>query len=224
MACVVFDLDGTLADTSGDLIAAANHCFAALGAGHVLNPKADAPIAFHGARALLRTGLERVHRPADEALIDQQYRRLLEYYGANIDRHTVLYPGVKDALDRLAGRGDALGVCTNKPEGLAQDLLLRLGIRDRFAALLGADTLPVRKPDPEHLWQTIDRCGGDRTNAVMIGDTGTDRATARNAGLPCILVAFGPAGDGARALNPHALLPHYDRIEQVLAQVLQAAP
>lgn len=220
MNCVIFDLDGTLADTSGDLIAAANSCFRGLGHGDMLDPAADALTAFHGGRAMLRLGLTRLHGAADEALVDAQYPVLLSAYGAAIDRHTRLYPGVEAALDRLARAGYALGVCTNKPEGLAETLLQRLGLRDRFGAMLGADTLPVRKPDPEHLWQAIDRCGGARDRAVLIGDTATDRNAARNAGVPCILVTFGPEGEGVRGLQPEGLLPHYDGLDAEVARLI----
>ncbi|MEM7440699.1 MAG: HAD-IA family hydrolase [Pseudomonadota bacterium] len=220
MACIVFDLDGTLADTSADLIAAANHCFELRGLGPLLDPVADALVAFHGGRAMLNAGLKRHFGAADAAMVEDDYPKLLDFYGRNIDVHTVLYPGVEAALDRLNSAGHTLGVCTNKPEALAEVLLTRLGLRDLFAAMLGADTLPVRKPDPEHLWQTIDRCGGRRDDAVLIGDTITDRGAAQNAGVPCVLVTFGPEGEGVRAMEPEGLLPHYDQIETVLAQVL----
>ena len=138
---VVFDLDGTLADTSADLIAAANACFAARGMGALLDPVGDALVAFHGGRAMLRAGYGRI--PADMILPpgaeDEDFPRLLDHYGSNIARHTRLYPGVEAALDRLAQAGHRLVVCTNKPEALAQTLLRELGIRDCFAALVGAD-------------------------------------------------------------------------------------
>lgn len=220
MATIIFDLDGTLADTSGDLIAAANHCFEARALDVRLDPIEDALIAFHGGRAMLRAGFERAFGAVDEAEVDADYFRLIDYYGAHIDRFTSLYPGVEDALGRLSEAGHLLGVCTNKPEALAQSLLTRLGIRDRFRALLGADTLPVRKPDPEHLWQTIDCCGGQRDQAVLIGDTMTDRGAARNANVPCVLVTFGPEGDRVREMEPEGLLSHYDNIEAVLARLL----
>ena len=217
MQSVVFDLDGTLADTSGDLIAAANACFRGLGHGDLLSPKTDALTAFHGGRAMLRLGFSRLERDWDEADVDAQFPHLLDHYGENIDTFTKLYDGVEAALDRLAARGAILGICTNKPEGLAEELLNRLGIRDRFAAMLGADTLTVRKPDPHHLLETIRRMGGDRQEAVLIGDTMTDRATAQAADVPCVLVTFGPEGHGVARMTPEALLDHYDQLDGVLA-------
>lgn len=219
MKSVVFDLDGTLADTSKDLIASANACFVGLGLGAQLDPISDALVAFGGGRAMLKLGFQRLGRD-DDAEVMAQYPILLEHYARNIDTHTTLYDGVEDTLDELSNRGYALGVCTNKPEGLAQELLVRLGIRDRFAAMLGADSLPVRKPDPVHLWTTIDQMGGARDKAVLIGDTITDRNAAKNADVPCILVSFGPEGDGVRRMEPSALLDSYFDLPDLVDRIL----
>jgi phosphoglycolate phosphatase len=220
MKSVIFDLDGTLADTSADLIAAANACFAAMGQGEPLDAAADALTAFHGGRAMLRLGFERLGIDWDEANVDAEYPKLLDYYSYHIAVHTTLYPSVISALEELKRRGYLLGICTNKPEGLAETLMAELGIRDMFSALLGADTLPVRKPDPEHLWETIRRVGGDLGRSALIGDTDTDRSTARNAGVPSVLVAFGPSGEAISALQPEALLNHYDELPDLIDQLI----
>ncbi|WBU57206.1 HAD-IA family hydrolase [Paracoccus sediminicola] len=208
---VVFDLDGTLADTAADLIAAANAALAARGLDG-LDPAADAAIAFHGGRAMLREGYARA---GDEFLIppgaeDADLARLLEEYDANIAAQTRLYPGVEPALSQLAADGHLLAVCTNKPEGLAEKLLRELGIRDAFAAMIGADTLPVRKPDPMPYREAVQRAGGEVAESFLIGDTVTDAKTAAAAGVRVALVAFGPEGEDIRRLNPDALLRSYD--------------
>lgn len=209
---VVFDLDGTLADTSGDLLAAANACFRARGLGDLLHPQDDALIAFHGGRAMLRAGYGRM--PGDHLLPpgaeDEDFARLLDHYGAAIAVHTRLYPGVEDALDRLAADGHILTVCTNKPEALAEALLRELGIRDRFGAMIGADTLPVRKPDPRPYQAAVEQAGGTVTRSFLVGDTETDRKTAAAAGVPVALVSFGPEGEAISRLAPEALLAHFD--------------
>ncbi len=219
MKSVVFDLDGTLADTSADLIAAANACLVDLGIDQTLDPVADALTAFAGGRAMLTLGMKRADCFTQEA-VDGQYQNLLAHYEKYIDTHTTLYDGVIDTLDELARRGYLLGVCTNKPAYLAEELLKRLGIRDRFLAMLGADTLPVRKPDPVHLWTTIDQMGGQRDRAVLIGDTITDRDAAKNADVPCILVSFGPEGDGVNRMAPSALLDHYSQLPDLVDRII----
>lgn len=220
MRTVVFDLDGTLADTSGDLIAAANACFAARGLGEILDPVADALIAFHGGRAMLKAGYERVAHSDAAALIEADYPVLLDYYGAHIDRHTVLYPGAVAAVEALRAAGFATAICTNKPEGLARELVARLGIADLFGALIGADTLPLRKPDPTPYIAAVQAVGGTVPRSVLIGDTETDRKTAAAAGVPSVLVTFGPEGRGIERLSPEALLNHYDDLPELVGRLI----
>ena len=159
MKTVIFDLDGTLADTSGDLIAAANACFEQLGHGAVLDETEDMLTAFHGGRAMLRLGLERLGETATESFVDTQFVKFINHYTDHIDVHTRLYDGVLEALDALISADYRLGVCTNKPERQAEILLQSLGIRDRFGAMIGADTLPVRKPDPKPYVAAVERAG-----------------------------------------------------------------
>ncbi|WP_297774741.1 HAD-IIIA family hydrolase [uncultured Roseovarius sp.] len=219
MRTVVFDLDGTLADTSGDLLAAANACFRDMGVGDLLNA-ADAGVALRGGRAMLRLGMDRLDRAGDEAVIDRYYPVLLEAYAGAIDVHTVLYPGAMAAVERLSDEGYRVAICTNKPERLARLLLERLGVLDVFQALTGADTLAVRKPDPEHLRETVRRAGGDPARALMVGDTVTDHDTARAAGVPSVLVGFGPGGAMVADLRPEAVLGHYDELPDVVRRLI----
>ncbi|MEV8465284.1 HAD-IA family hydrolase [Fluviibacterium sp. DFM31] len=222
MPTVVFDLDGTLADTSGDLIAAANVVFRGRGLGDLLNPKADQSTAFRGGRAMLSLGFGRAGPGYGADDIKAGYPILLEAYGAAIDTHSCLYPGALEAVTRLRSAGYRTAICTNKPEGLARQLVDRLGVADLFDALVGADTYPVRKPDPLPFRESVRLAGGDPARAVLIGDTETDRETARAAGIPCILVTFGPDGMGVSDLAPEALLNGYGDLETVLAPLLPA--
>ena len=217
MKSVIFDLDGTLADTSGDLINAANACFRGLGLGDLLSKETDRLTALRGGRAMLTLGFSRVEG-FGEADILAEYPKLLTHYGAHIADETVLYPGVIEAVEKLRSAGYQVGICTNKPEGLAENLMKTLGVRNLFGALLGADSLPVKKPDPEHYHETVRRAGGDPKRGCLVGDTVTDRETARAAGVPSILVGFGPEGDVAH-LEPEAILNHFDDLPDVVERL-----
>lgn len=219
MRTVIFDLDGTLADTSGDLIAAANVCFRDLGHGDMLDPAKDQRTAVLGGRAMLQLGFERLGVTQVSSAVDENYQLLLTAYGKNIDRYTTLYPGCVAALKALGNAGIGVGICTNKPQALAEDLLVKLGVRELFGPLIGADTLAVRKPDPAPLWAAIDRLGGDREKSILVGDSATDRETARGAGVKSLLVTFGPDGHGVEKLKPDAVLHHFDDLTQVVADL-----
>lgn len=218
MRTVVFDLDGTLADTSADLLAAANACFQRLGHGDLLGP-ADALTAFHGGRAMLRLGFSRLGA-VDELLVDNQYPVLLDAYAQALAVHTRLYPGAVEAVETLRRDGFAVSICTNKPEGLAEELTLRLGIRGLFGALIGADTLSTRKPDPAPYFAAVEQAGGTVGRSMLIGDTETDRNTALAAGVPVVLVTFGPEGRGVVRLRPDALLDRFDDLPELAARMI----
>ena len=220
MRCVIFDLDGTLADTAGDLIAAANAALGAMGHAPQLVMGRDDATALRGGRAMLQLAADRMGMVQAAPMIAAGYPLLLAAYGDAIEQHTTLYPGAMDAVARLKARGIAVGICTNKPEGLAETLLTRLGVRAEFAALVGADTLPLRKPDPAPFFEAVARAGGARGQSCLIGDTVTDRETARAAGRPCALVTFGPLGQAVADLAPDALIDHYDALDGVIDRLL----
>ncbi|NKB27056.1 MAG: HAD hydrolase-like protein [Rhodobacteraceae bacterium] len=220
MRTVIFDLDGTLADTGDDLIAAANATFVGHGFGSPLDPVADKATAFGGGRAMLRLGYSRLGRDADEDQISADYPVLIDHYARDIDRHTRLYPRAEAAVTGLRDAGYAVGICTNKPTALAEDLMRRLGVRDLFASLVGAGSFPVSKPDPAPYVASVERAGGKVIDSVLIGDTMTDRKTAAAAGVPCVLVTFGPNGRAVEAMQPEGLLDHYDELQSVVAGLL----
>ncbi|OZA17024.1 MAG: haloacid dehalogenase [Rhodobacterales bacterium 17-64-5] len=204
---VVFDLDGTLVDTSADLLAAAN----AVLSRPVLGSD-DRLTAFHGGRAMLRLGFTRLQEEWEEGDIDAAYPKLLEAYRGAIAVQSRLYPGAMAAVAALQHAGFAVSICTNKPEGLADLLLRALGVRDAFGALVGADTLPVRKPDPAPYRAAVERAGGSVARSMLVGDTETDAKTGVAAGVPVALVTFGPEGAGVARFQPAALL---DRLEDL---------
>ncbi|TFL20251.1 HAD family hydrolase [Jannaschia formosa] len=218
--CVVFDLDGTLCDTSADLLAAANAALRRLDRPERLDPEAieDQATALRGGKAMLRLALSR-SGPVDEAVVDAAYRPLLDAYAEAICVETRFYPGAREAVERLRARGDAVAICTNKPEALAVALMAALGASDAFDAIVGADTMPVRKPDALPLLAAIERAGGVPARAVLVGDTDTDRKTSAAAGVPSILVTFAPGGAAVAELRPEALLHDFGQLENALALV-----
>lgn len=220
MRTVIFDLDGTLADTSGDLIDAANACFTQMGVGPLLQYGVDSSTAMRGAKAMLRLGLERLDRAGDNAEIERQYPVLLKAYASQLDKHSFMFDGAMDAVEELKSRDYRVGVCTNKPEAMAQELLTRLGVRSQFGSLVGADTLAVRKPDPQPLIEAVLRAGGNPKQCTLIGDTVTDRETARAAGVPSILVTFGPDGKAVSDLKPEGMIDHFHELPDLVQSLI----
>jgi phosphoglycolate phosphatase len=201
----VFDLDGTLVDSAPDLHAALDRLMEARG----LPPFGRAEVVSmigDGAKVLVERALAARQQPFDVAALDH----FLADYTAHSAVETRLFPGIEAALDTLIRDGWRMAVCTNKPVGPARDLLGALGLLDRFAAIGGGDSFPVRKPDPAHLLATIAQAGGLGAGAVMIGDHRNDIAAARGAGLPCVFVGWGygplAMADGAPvATSPEGL-------------------
>ncbi len=212
---IVFDLDGTLVDTAGDLTASLNHALATLGRPAV-PPSSVRAMVGHGARKLLERGLAASGEMTD-ALVEAGLSPFMEHYAANIAVHSRPFEGVEAALDRLSGRGHALAICTNKPEKLAGSLVAELGWTDRFRALLGADSRPYRKPDPRHLLETVAEAGGN--HAVFVGDSRTDADTARAAGIPLVLVSFGYSTEPVSNLGADVLIDCFHDLDKALATI-----
>lgn len=220
MKTVIFDLDGTLADTSGDLIDAANACFTLMGHGNLLHYGVDAPTAMQGGKAMLRLGLSRLGRTGDEDEVERQYPVLLDAYAGQLDKHSFMFEGAIEAVEALKSLEYRVGVCTNKPEAMAQDLLTKLGVRAHFGSLVGADTFPVRKPNPLPFVEAVKLCGGHPARATLIGDTITDRETARAAGVPSILVTFGPLGKAVAELEPEGMIDSFSELPEVVQSLI----
>lgn len=217
--CAVFDLDGTLAHTAPDLVAAANAMLAEENLPPMPVSAAEKTAGF-GGKALLRKGFELAGRPIDESVVDRLYAPFLLHYENYICDDSHLYPDVVTVLDELTDKGWKIAICTNKPERLARILMERLEILDRFGALIGADTLPVRKPDPAPMLAAIARAGGSAEHAVMIGDTETDLKTARAVGAPCVMTSFGYSPVAAKSLGPDAVIDAFHELPDVLNTVL----
>jgi phosphoglycolate phosphatase len=217
---VGFDLDGTLLDTSGDLAAAVNHALASIDRPS-LSIEQVKPMIGGGARHMLKQGLTATGG-YDEPTLDTLHALLLAYYEANICVLTRPYPGAIDALDALATRGVTLGIVTNKIERFARTVLGELGLTDRFACILGGDTLAESKPSPMPIHEMVKQCrersgGGGR--AAFVGDSIFDIQAAQAAGLPAIACSFGFLMQPVADLGAEAVIDGYEELLPTLERL-----
>jgi phosphoglycolate phosphatase len=217
--CVVFDLDGTLVDTALDLAAALNHVLVAAGRRPV-EPPTVRMLVGHGARVLLQHGFAETGDPLAPDAVGNYVAQFLAFYANNIARESSPFPGVREALVRLSEAGARLGVCTNKPEALSRSLLRALDLDCHFGAILGADSLAFKKPDPRHFLETVNGLGGNPARSVFIGDSPVDVATARAAQVPIIAVTFGYTPVPPEELGADALIGSFDELDDALARLL----
>jgi len=216
---IAFDLDGTLVDTAPDLISALNFILDREGLPPVPLDAARNMIGA-GARKLLERGLELEGRAASVWDIDRLSADFIAYYAAHIADASRPFEGLERALDDLAALGCRLAVCTNKLEWLSRRLLDELGLSRRFAAICGADTFGVSKPDPAILRQTIARAGGSPSFSIMVGDAGTDVGVARRAGVPVIGVTFGYTDIPMADLKPDRVIAHMRDLPAAVDELL----
>jgi phosphoglycolate phosphatase len=209
-SALVFDLDGTLADTAPDLLSATNAVLAAQGLARTDLDHLRHMVGF-GAKALISQAMAAAGRPVTEPEIPPLVEIFLAHYRSHICEGSRLFEGVAETLAELKAGGARLGILTNKPQDLTDLLLPRLGITGLFAVVYGAGRKAYTKPDPRIFHDVVGEMGGG--TAVMIGDSVTDLNTARAAQAPCILFSHGyspvpAAGLGAdRVLDGFAQLP-----------------
>ena len=187
---VLFDLDGTLADTAPDLAWALNQVLQEQG--HTPLPfDTIRPVVSHGGIALIKLGFA-----IDETHPDfpQLRERLLTIYRANIARETRLFSGMAGLLDSLEGRGLNWGVVTNKPAWLTEPLLEELGLAHRCATTISGDTLPERKPHPAPMLLACQQAGSQAAECLYLGDAERDVQAGREAGMRTLIAAFGYLG------------------------------
>jgi phosphoglycolate phosphatase len=216
---IVFDLDGTLADTAHDLIATLNMLLRREGLPPVA-PQAARSLVGAGARALIERGFAMNGAALAPERIEPLVRDFLAHYEAHIADESVLFPGARAALERFAHAGFRLAVCTNKPERLARLLLERLDAAELFAAICGRGTFPMHKPDPRTLDLTIEAARGDPRRALMVGDSKTDVDTAKAAGAPVVAVDFGYTDIPVAALAPDRVISHFDELWEATQAIL----
>ena len=215
---VIFDLDGTLIDTAGDLTAALNSVLAA-------EKCAPAPIEVvrpligHGARALIEKGLQLNGQAYDDTRLALLTEHFIQYYSAHIADHSVIRHDLRDTLDAFIREGIKLGICTNKRTQLANQLLEAISLEHYFSAVIGSGELPFTKPDPRMLHVTITESGGTVERAIMIGDSKTDVDTARAANVPILLVDFGYTSTPARELGADDVISDWQDLRPLLKKM-----
>lgn len=217
---LIFDLDGTLVESAPDLHAALNHTLAYRNLQPVALGDIRAMIG-DGAKALIRKGLEHNGLTADETELDEElWPKFIEHYRANITCLSHLFDGAERALLRLKSEGACLAVCTNKAQTLAVEVLSGLGVLDLFDAVLGGDITVHKKPSGDHILETLALSGGQRTKAIMIGDSTTDERAAREARLPYIFVTFGYGELETRPARDCLVIDHWQSIESAVSQLI----
>ena len=209
---VIFDLDGTLADSKKDLCRSVNHVRGRFD----LAPVGETTIAGmigNGPGALIERALE--HR-ASEDRVRAGLEMFLAYYGDHMLDETDLYPGVRETLDRLAECH--LAVLTNKPYRFSCRMLDGLGIYDRFAAVYGGNSFPVKKPDPTGVHRIVAETGARVESTWMVGDSSVDVMTGRRAGVTTCGVTYGYAPESLEEHPPDFLIDSIDQLERLILE------
>lgn len=208
MPALLFDLDGTLADTKPDLHAAMNFVLQKNGLAAVPDAAITNMIG-GGARMILQRGLAENNVSWDDAKLDRETEAFVLWYDQNIDAQTRIYPNLMPVLDAAKAANIPMAVVTNKRESLSAKLLFRLGLHGYFDALVGGDTLPKRKPDPDTIDEALRRLGVAADEAIMVGDSEADTGGARAANVASICVTFGYRRVSLDALGADALIDDY---------------
>ena len=183
---VLFDLDGTLVDSAVDLLNAINRLAEREGHAPITLAKLR-PTVSKGARAMLAITFP----DYDEARREALRQSFLDIYEAAVSEHSTPFEGIAEVLAGVEAAGSRWGIVSNKPHYLCVAVVRAMGWSERSAVLLGGDSLPQRKPDPEPLWHACQECGIDAAQAVYVGDDERDIVAARRAGMKSVAAMWG---------------------------------
>ena len=216
MNLLIFDLDGTLIDSKVDLVHSVNAARGLM----MLPPISEELVSSYvgnGAPVLMRRALG---PEANEADVQRALEYFLGYYREHMLDNTRLYPGVKDALDRLHRAGSNMAVLTNKPVRISRELINRIGLGDHFFRVYGGNSFEQKKPDPIGVEALLRESGIARERAVMVGDSGVDIRTARNANIRACGVTYGFQPEGFVQDPPDIVVDDMNElVDYVLAEL-----
>ncbi|MEM0986976.1 MAG: HAD hydrolase-like protein [Pseudomonadota bacterium] len=216
---IVFDLDGTLVETAPDLLNALNHVLGKAGYPPVGLDDMRTMIG-RGAKVMIQQGLDAHGAASDVAKMGKLWEQFLDFYRSNIAVESYPYPGLLPVLEMLKRSGARLAVCTNKTQSLTDALLAALDLSTFFDGVIGADSVPSKKPDGDHILRTITATGGDPSRAIMVGDSRTDERAALDAGLPFIFVTFGYEETLPSEIAANAVINHYSEFAEALGAIV----
>ena len=221
---ILFDLDGTLVDTAPDLMRAHNFVMKKFGyptksTDEIRNLVGQGAGAMLG-RSIWGQAKKEFGKVQDEKIKKEMVKDFVDFYGKNIVNESKLINGVKDFLKWAKNKNISMGVCTNKQEHLAIDLLKKIGIYDFFEYVAGHNTFDYCKPDPRHLTSVIEILDGNIKKSLMIGDSETDANAAKEAGIPVILLEDGYTEKNTSEIYHNHLVKDFEGIEKIILKYL----
>jgi phosphoglycolate phosphatase len=209
---IIFDLDGTLIDSARDLQIATNQTRAHFGM-EPLDARLVQSYVGNGAAVLVKRAMGPA---ASEQIVSEALLFFVKYYRTHSLANTRLYPGVHEAVDELASSGHTLAVLTNKPVKISTDILAGLGLGSQFARVCGGDSFPQKKPDPIGITTLLQETAIGPEDTWMVGDSGVDVCTARNAGVSVCGVAWGFQPETFEQYPPDILIQQPQELASVL--------
>ena len=215
---VIYDLDGTLIDSAKDMQVAVSRVLA----DHGLAPVTEDDVRLfmgQGSKVTMNKAFTKYGRQLDDTALSAVTREFVRYYEADPVSHTSAFAGVPEVVARFARLGLKQGVCTNKFERPSRMILEHLKLMPPISDVAGADTFPVRKPDPKHILMLVERMGRAPGRAVMVGDSIHDVHAAHAAGLPAVLVSWGYTETPASELGAEAVIERFDALPQALERL-----
>ena len=211
---ILYDLDGTLADTKTDIINGVRYALEKL-EGPLITDEEIKDCVGTGLHELIR----KVFRTNDEKLMDRGAKLYREHYKKHMLDHTVLYPGAVEFLEHFKDRQQ--GVITNKPNPFSRQILEALKVADYFVAILAGDNGLPFKPDPAAICHLMETVGASREETLFVGDSLIDIQAARNAGIEVVTLTHGFTGEAAlRKAQPDHVVPDFEALSR-LAQSLR---